>query len=121
MSDQDVRKGYRAMVSGGAVGLGNEEVANLSNALAQTQRERGITPSVDEVSYLQEFVKINEEYIRSGVSNGYFDATSAQSKLDELNEKFSSVSESVRRTEIIAPSMESDLSNEGWMSSSYSC
>jgi hypothetical protein len=121
MSDQDVRKGYRALISGGACGLGDEEVENLTKALASTQRDRGQTPSIDEVTYLQEFVKISEEYITEGVREGGFQTTKTQEKLDELNAKFPNLSETVRRTEIIAPSIETNLYDEGWMSSSYQC
>jgi hypothetical protein len=121
MSDQDVRKGYRALISGGACGLGDEEVENLSRALAAQQRERGQTPSIDEVAYLQEFVKLSEEYINEGVTSGGFQTTKTQEKLDELNTRFPNLSEAVRRTEIIAPSIETNLYDEGWMSSSYQC
>ena len=56
-----------------------------------------------------------------GVTSGGFQTTKTQEKLDELNTRFPNLSEAVRRTEIIAPSIETNLYDEGWMSSSYQC
>jgi hypothetical protein len=121
MSDEDLRKGYRALVSGGAFALGNEEITTVEGVLAETQRGRGLSPSVDQVAYLQEFVKISEEYITVGVRSGGFPTSRTNEKLEELNAKFPNLPEGIRRTEIIAPNIESNLYDEGWMSSSYQC
>ena len=122
MSDLDVRRGFRALVSGGASGLGDDELKTCIEALTTAQRERGNTPSVDEVLYLQEYLALCESHISYGVSQGDFDpSTETVEKLKELNAKYANISASVRKTDIIASSLDSELRNEGWMSSSYQC
>ena len=121
MSDEDLRRGFRAMISGGLSGLDTESVNKLSTEIANVQRERGETPSVDEVQYLQEYVKLSETHIDESISSGYFDSAGAQTQLQVLNDKFPNISESVRKTSVISPNAGNTLENEGWMSSSYQC
>ena len=120
MSDEEVRRGARAMVSGGMASLDDDAVTQLGKTVNETQRERGLVNSVDEVLYLQEFVKISEERLSQGIDTGSFN-TGAQPKLDALNEKFPNISESVRKLQVLCPDLGTRLYDDGWMSSSYQC
>lgn len=65
MSDQDMRKGYRAMVSGGLSAMGDDEIANLVKLGSETLAQRGSKELSPSAEYLQKYVGLCEEFIHS--------------------------------------------------------
>lgn len=108
MADSDARNGVRALINGGVFSIESDKLDALSKYVAIAQRERGETPNIPEVEYLQEYASICEKRI-SGVS----EEDEAQTQLESLNARFPNLSESLRRTQL--PSAEEE--DEGWENS----
>lgn len=116
MADEDARRGFRALISGGMAGMDDDAVDRLQEATAQTQRDRGRAPKLAEVEYLEEYSKICERRLNLELS-----LWGANQELAKLNEKFSTISESIKRTQVAGPEELVNQEDIGWMGSSYAC
>ena len=97
MSDQDLRKGYRVMVSGGLYNMNDDEIEALVTIGSNILKERGKLPPVAE--YLQKYNEICEDYIMA--RNSHYVATE---KLDSLNAEYTGkIDKSFLRVDIPAP------------------
>jgi len=117
--DQQARETYRDLIRGGMFSLADDEVENLQAAIDNTKRGRGLATASDGITYLQEYVKIQEEFL-----NHLLTPKNAREKIQELNEKYAVLGESVLKTGrwlvSYEPSgmMDLDYNDEDWESSS---
>ena len=96
MADKQVREGLRAMRSGGLSGLSPEDRVELNQLTANSLRQEGQPLSLDEIEYLQQYIRINERFLDQGINSG-----DARREINALNEKFSHLHESVLRTALL--------------------
>ncbi|MHA2135735.1 MAG: hypothetical protein ACW99J_17910 [Candidatus Thorarchaeota archaeon] len=132
MSDEDLRRGYRAMVSGGMSIMGDEQIDALIKTGQEVRKERDPNFLSADAQYLQEYVEISEGFILSRTS-----LRSAVDSLAELNKKFEGrVSKAAVKTSIPNPGVYmaeredydeedwdrmEDYERDGWMPSDVSC
>lgn len=109
--DQQARETYRDLIRGGMFSLADDEVENLQAAIDNTKRGRGLATASDGITYLQEYVKIQEEFL-----NHLLTPKNAREKIQELNEKYAVLGESVLRP-IGSGMMDLDYNDEDWESS----
>ena len=132
MSDKDLRRGYRAMVSGGMSVMGDDEIDALIKTGQEIRKERDPTFLSIDAQYLQKYVDLSEGFILSRTS-----LRAATEALAELNKEFEGrVSKTALKTEVPNPgvymaeqdeyeedeweNME-DYERDGWMPSDISC
>lgn len=111
MADQDLQRGLRAIYSGGAHELDDEQLSKLIEAVAEAQKSRGKSPSIEEVTYLEEIVKICED--RLNLTDSQF---RSNERLNELNERYPNINEQIKRSEIAGPDNLVDQ-DAGWYNS----
>jgi hypothetical protein len=115
--DQQARETYRGLIRGGMFYLADDEVENLQAAIDNTKRGRGLATASDRIIYLQEYVKIQEEFL-----NHLLTPKNAHEKIQELNEKYAVLGESVLKTgrwldSYKSSGMDLDYNDEDWESS----
>ena len=132
MSDEDLRRGYRAMVSGGMAGLDDESITALVNTGHKIQQERDPAFLSEDAQYLQKYVEISEGFILSSTS-----LRGAEDALADLNKEYEGrVSKAALKIGIPNPGVYpperedydedewenlSDYERDGWMPSDISC
>ena len=134
MSDVDMRKGYRAIISGGLTGMGDEEITNLVEAGIRVLKERNPDKILSaDAEYLQKYVTISESFINSGIS-----LRDAGEQLEALNTEYDGkISTTIKKAEVVNPGVymadREDFENDdewenmesyerdGWMPSDVSC
>jgi len=84
MSDQELRKGIRILVSGGASSLGDETLEKVVISCQQTQRERNPAAlTMTDATYLQEYLTLCENLL-----NRHLKEDEANEELKDLNERY---------------------------------
>jgi len=122
MSDQELRKGIRILVSGGASSLAEETLDKITDCCDAARREHNPSAlSRMDAEYLQEYLKINERFIRADIS-----ALGARGEIEKLNKGFPNTSPSVKKKDVAVPrgiyleylgEDEDGEVDEGWMPS----
>jgi hypothetical protein len=84
------------MVTAGLGALSPEDQANLNQLAAKSLREQEVPINLDEITYLQEYIDINERFMNQQLNTG-----SARREINTLNEKYSHLHESVKRTDLL--------------------
>ena len=113
--DQDLRKGVRAILAGGLYGADEDTVQQVITAAADAQRSQGKSPALDEVQYLEEYVKLCEEAVTHWNEYGTH-WSRGDIKLQQLNDKYPHVKS--KKVILLTENLEQSA---GWESSSYMC
>lgn len=115
MADQDLTRGLRALYSGGAHELDDEQLDKLAEAVSEAQKSRGQRPSLEEVTYLEEVVKICEDRLKLIDSQ-----ERSNERLTDLNEKYPEVSEQIKRSQVVGSDnlVDADDLDQSWYNSS---
>ena len=134
MSDAEMRKGYRAIISGGLSVMGDDEIVNLIKAGNEALKDRNPNMLLAaDAEYLQKYVTISESFINSGIS-----LRAAGEQLTELNTEYEGrISKVVQKTGVVNPGVymadradyETDeewdnadeYERDGWMPSDVTC
>jgi len=124
VSDQELRKGIRILVSGGASVLEDETLDKVTDCCDEVRKERNPTAlSRSDAEYLQDILRISEEFIQAKIS-----ALGARKEIAELNERYPDVATHIKKKDVAVPRgiyleyigedvYESGYVDEGWMPS----
>ena len=115
MSDFDLHKSARKLISSGADGLDDEALNKLAQTIFDAQRRRkkesGQFTNKD-VEYLHEYSSLCEK-----VYEGYLDYNDAQEQLKVLNARFlDCISENIKKDRVLS---EHEAEPETWYNSYY--
>ena len=111
MTDNEERRGSRAIISSGGNGLDSDDLKKLGSTAISTLTDRG--DQVPEIAYLQEYAAICEQRLTLEDSKNR-----AEDRLDKLNERFPNIPAAFRKTKIPGPDVLVDGDEQEWMGSS---
>lgn len=94
--DNRSRGSWKDLTRGGMEGLGNEDIDELQESIDTVRHARGLPISSENITYLQEYVKIQESFLDQSINT-----SAARTKIDELNEKYARLDKSVLRTQVL--------------------
>ena len=112
MSDEELRRGVRALISSGAEGVDDEALSQIGSVVASAQRSREIKPDIDEVRYLEAYSKICESRL-----NLEIEQHEANAKIVHLNAEFPNISPGIRRSSVPGSSTLNNGDYDDWSSS----
>lgn len=129
MSELELRKGLRAMLSGGLEQMDTDELNKLMDASSKILVDRKVPDKSANVKYLEKWISITEMFLESRIS-----LRTARDQLSQLNEEYEGrISPNIKKTEVIElgisvidPDGEDaqyydQYEMDGWMPSDVTC
>lgn len=132
MSELELRKGLRAMFSGGLQQMDTEELNQLVKAGSKVLAERKAPDQSANIEYLEKWISLTEEFLYSDIH-----LREARSRLTKLNDEYKDrISPNVLKQDVISMGVDvvdwdelpeesrqyyDEWEADGWMPSSVTC